>query len=362
MWARRASSSGVRIIGSSSVPNDPAQGDYAEWVTLPWLGDGDFPNALRRILCDRRIDAVFTTHAVVWHKLKELLPKMGIDVHLEGEQHWSSYLTAYREYRTVAELFEREPLEIAASSQCAPPLSRLQMTALVRQFQMTPGQCDYRKLQGLVEAVRRAPEGDIIEVGSLWGRSALALAYLSHQYRTGKLLCVDPWRNQEMLQGVPDIDAVCEELPIEDIFQAFLVNLAPFSGRVNYWRGDSSTAMPIYSKDRGFTTAEFGRTEYQGRIALLHIDGNHALKAVRADIAAWLPFVCAGSWIIFDDYIWPFGDGPQIAADEFCHTFVSGIRTRFVAGGALFVQANTELRTLLEAEPQPSQNFSFGLT
>jgi hypothetical protein len=70
----------------------------------------------------------------------------------------------------------------------------------------------------------------------------------------------------------------------------------------------------------------------------LHIDGNHALAAVRRDVAAWMPCVRAGGWIVFDDYCWPFGDGPKTAADEFLTESHVRVANAFVAGGALFVQ------------------------
>jgi hypothetical protein len=137
------------------------------------------------------------------------------------------------------------------------------------------------------------------------------------------------------------VDAVFGDAPMDDIFEAFRINLAPFAGRANYSRARSSDAAENYSSARYFTTDDFGRTDYSGEIALLHIDGNHALEAVRSDIRAWQRFVRPGGWIVFDDYCWPFGDGPRVAADEFLVESRGRVATAFIADGALFVKLTT---------------------
>jgi cephalosporin hydroxylase len=80
----------------------------------------------------------------------------------------------------------------------------------------------------------------------------------------------------------------------------------------------------------------FGETRYQGRIGLLHIDGNHDYGHVLADTQAWAPFVQPGGWIIFDDYEWDWGDGPRRVADHFMAN--NPIQARFLVAGALFIQ------------------------
>jgi len=70
----------------------------------------------------------------------------------------------------------------------------------------------------------------------------------------------------------------------------------------------------------------------------LHVDGNHALAAVEADTKAWATYVAKGGWIIFDDYRWPYGDGPRIVADNFISDNRSAIAAAFYMGGSMFVQ------------------------
>ena len=56
-------------------------------------------------------------------------------------------------------------------------------------------------------------------------------------------------------------------------------------------------------------TEAFGETRYEGRIGLLHIDGNHDYRHVLDNTQVWAPFVRPGGWIIFDDYESDSGDG-----------------------------------------------------
>ena len=338
-WARHASDAGIRVVGASSLAHDPARANYAEWTLLPWIGDSGFTDALDCCIREHRIDTIFTSHPVIWRTLRE-----AGKVRLEARDPWAADLADYRDYREIAARFQRQPLELAAARGPAPAMPLQQLAALVRQFQLIPGQCDHPKLEALTAIFRWMPKGDIVEIGSLWGRSAVALAFLGRHYGIGSLLCVDPWRTEELRQGIPAVDADSAQAPMDEIFEAFCMNLAPFQGVVNYSRTRSSVAAERYSSERSFTTRDFGSTLYRGEIALLHIDGNHALDAVREDISLWRRFVCAGGWVVFDDYRWPFGNGPKTAADEFSGGLEPDPAAAFVAGGALFLQIATGAR------------------
>lgn len=346
-WAQHASEAGLRVVGASSLTHDPARESYSEWAILPWIGDADFTNDLSRCLNEKQIDAVFTPHPVVWGALRDLLPKLAPKVHLESERPWTAELADYRGHRNIATRFHDQPLGVAGSACLAPPLAIPQLAALIRLFQLTPGECDYQKLEALAAIFRDLPPGDLVEIGSLWGRSAVALAFLARHYRIGNLLCVDPWQTEELRQGIPDVDAAFEGLPMQEVFEAFCMNLAPFNGSVNYSRTRSREAAFTYATEHCFSTEEFGFTSYSGEIALLHIDGNHALDAVRQDVSTWRHWVRPGGWFVFDDYCWAFGDGPRVAADELLRDSGDNLSTAFVAGGALFVR-NGHAHTALE--------------
>ena len=221
----------------------------------------------------------------------------------------------------MAGAFRKRAWQTFRGSKLRLPLSRAHTAGLIRLFEMTPGQCSHTKLEAMISLFRDLPEGDIVEIGTLFGRTALVFAFLASRYRTGKVLCVDSWSSAEL-------------------FQAFTANLAPWSGIVNYIRKPSTVASAIYASGAPVASPEFGTTEYSLGISLLHIDGNHAPDAVRSDLASWGGFLRPDGWIVFDGYRWPFGDGPRRVADEVCRDFEGHWSTAFVAGGALFVRLN----------------------
>ena len=61
--------------------------------------------------------------------------------------------------------------------------------------------CENEKLCDLYEILRLSPPGDIVEIESRWGKSAFILAKLATYYSIGRLLCVDPWSNQHLVQN-----------------------------------------------------------------------------------------------------------------------------------------------------------------
>ena len=167
------------------------------------------------------------------------------------------------------------------------------------------------------------------------------MARLAHCYGLGKLLCVDPWANEHLVQqgGKGMVDSGSAAVDAEEALAVFQMNLLPYNlNHINYLRMPSTDAAQHYLRDRSVTTAEFGATQYSGRIAILHIDGNHAYPSVKADIASWTHLVVDHGWIIIDDYTWPYGDGPQRAADEFLADNQDNVAVSFAMGGALFVR------------------------
>jgi hypothetical protein len=75
-----------------------------------------------------------------------------------------------------------------------------------------------------------------------------------------------------------------------------------------------------------------------GRIALLHIDGNHDAASAEEDVSLWSPLVAPGGWVAIDDYTWRYGDGPKLAGDALLARWGDDVACAYVAGGCLFVQ------------------------
>ena len=242
---------------------------------------------------------------------------------------------------------QKDALKIGAGGPKQHHLSTIAIAALFLHSDVIPGMCDQDKIHGLYETFRFTPPGDVIEIGSWWGKSAFALNWLAKCYKIGKVLCIDPWSDNFVQNDEKGfIDRVDKNL--EDAFNLFQINLLPYSNEnLNYVRLPSTRACKTYRSSRIVKSTIFGETCFSGSISILHIDGNHSYENVRDDIDAWSMLVLPGGWIIIDDYIWPFGRGPQIAGDEYIAKNHEQIEVSFVTGTALFIQLKRETEKMM---------------
>jgi hypothetical protein len=336
-YRERAEAAGRRVVGASSVADDPAQTLYGCWEALPYVNDPGFDAALAAVLKRHAVTEVHTPHFVVWKHLSDSLPRLAPGVRLLGELRPEDHERAYRTLR--ARVAAQAPGPFAELPADRPDLSPVERAGLVRLVGTIPGMCGEDKMHAVIEVMRRAPPGDIVEIGSWWGRSAALFVWLSQRYDLGKVLCVDPWAADAMTQGDALLDSTSHKLDTEEALRMFEINLVPLAGgRLNYIRARSTEGARRYKADPAAETEVFGQTRYAGRIAVLHIDGNHAYDEVARDEAAWTPLVASGGWIIFDDYEWAFGDGPRRVGDAFVAREASRIEAAFTAGPSLFVK------------------------
>jgi cephalosporin hydroxylase len=250
---------------------------------------------------------------------------------------WQSYGNAYQWVADqLAKTFK--------ITECAlPALSAASYAGLYRFYNLIPGQSDNTKLMALTELFRMAPSGDVIEIGALYGKSAFALTWLAKFHHIGTVICVDPWELASIKdQGTQAniLNTAVSNRDWNQVFHGFTANLSVFDN-VNYLRAPSVLAAEAYQqamKIGSIHTEEFDRTPISGKIAILHIDGNHKYEVVKRDIEKWLPFVQEGGWVLLDDYVWAFGDGPKRAGDEFLIENKRKIDVSFVMGDTLFIQ------------------------
>lgn len=327
---------GGRVIGASSLPWNPDADLYDAWAYLPYVHAPEFREALEALILQLGITSIYAPHEVVSGHLVDLLPSLACSVELISA---SPLLAKEREYRALwarAEAISAVPDWFGGG---APRLSGARLAGLLRLVDGVPGMSDNDKITALIEVARHVPAGDIVEIGSWWGRSAALLTLLSRHHGLGSVLCVDPWSAEALPQGVAMLDRASAAMDLDDALAIFQTNLAPIAdGRVNYLRAPSTVAVTRYGPDLVIETETLGRTAYAGRIALLHIDGNHALERVTEDADSWTPYMAAGGWVVFDDYVWAFGDGPQRVGDAYCARLGDRIARSFVMGTALFVQ------------------------
>ena len=336
-FADRAKAMGLTVIGASSLDHDPAMGAYDDWEHLPYISDPGFDRALAEVVRRHAVTAVHTPHYVVWKHLNERLGEIAPGARLTAGQ---SQLDTEKDYQALrARVAAHRPPAFWPAFAPKLPLSNLERAGMVRLVSTVPGMCGEEKMHAVMEMMRHAPAGDIVEIGSWCGRSATLFVLLAHRFELGKMLCVDPWAAEALPQGDDLLDRASADCDCDEALRIFETNLAPIAlGRLNYARSRSDLFAPRYGPGLTVETAAFGKTAYDGHIAVLHIDGNHTLEQAGRDCEQWTPHVVAGGWIIFDDYEWGFGDGPKVVADAFVAANEARIAATFQAGAALFVQ------------------------
>lgn len=335
----RALAEGQNVVGSSSLGHDPARERYPLWVSLPYVGVPGFDELLRKAISDFDIGGIYTPNPVVWDYLNRCMQDAFPGVALVNGSPVENEVAPYHKALAFGCSVRAHPLELDGSSPLRPSISELEIAAIFHHAETIPGMCDHEKIRALCDVFRSAPAGDIVEIGSWWGKSAFVLSRLAKSYGIGNLLCVDPWSNVHLAQN--DERGLLDRVPInaDEALTIFQINLFPYSGgTVNYLRLPSVEASVQYRRSHVVATSVFGETSYSGHIAVLHVDGNHSYESAQSDVASWHELVMTGGWIIIDDYIWPYGDGPQRVGDAFLTEHRDSIEHAFVMGGALFVR------------------------
>jgi hypothetical protein len=345
---------GIRIIGASSVDKplvDPALMD--ELVHLPYISDPGFEDALNSCLDSHGVTHIHTPHPGVWTVLREIQGRQSYPPRFRLCQP-SPYQAIWRDSSASyawADSIVSDPLPqllLGGDNDLKPSLESQEYAWLHKRFMQIPGQCDMDKLRAFVHLARVLPRGDLVEIGSFAGRSAFALAWLADRYHVGNLISIDPWSNQAIeAQGRQaeilnrDMDAI----DFEKIFLVYLSNLSLLKNAA-YIREISIKAIDRYKQAaaRGVLySPRLPEVAVQGRISLLHIDGNHEYSHVRQDIEAWEPLVVSGGWVLLDDYRWAFGDGPKRAGDELLAG--NGFEQAFTLGDTLYLKKGTSCTT-----------------
>ena len=336
--AAHAAMLGLKVIGASSAPGDPAAAGYEVFLQLPHVTQPGFDARLAEAIAAHGVDQVHASHFAVWHHLKAALPHLAPGVRLTLGR---SNFDLQDDYRALLKrVVETAPIPAFEGSPATRPGPNPAETAgYLRAAMAIPGESYEPKLMALMEVARRAPRGDVVEIGCLFGRTAALLAMMNLRYDLGAVLCVDPWSLRSTEQGNEELRAASRDFDWDAFRRIFEVNVAPFAqGRLNYIHALSSEGAKVYPASRQIETQTFGRTVYEGRIGLLHIDGNHEYEHVLADVRDWVPLVKPGGWVVFDDYEWDWGDGPKRVVDAFLETEAARVRLSFVRGGAMFVQ------------------------
>jgi predicted O-methyltransferase YrrM len=128
------------------------------------------------------------------------------------------------------------------------------------------------------------PYSVVVEIGVQFGRSTTVIAEVSKEKRFA-FYAVDSWKEANGDEAYDHVSAQMQK---------------------HFWNFNLISADSIeYSKS------------FQGDIDLIHIDGDHSYKGVKADCEAWLGKVISGGYACFDDYGHPGLEDVQKAVDEY---------------------------------------------
>ena len=344
-FIRTARALGCTLVGASSALAGAGDRDVDRFVHLPFITDPAFDAEFARVVAEHGVTEVYAPHQGVWRRIDALRtqaaepcrfrlcgpsPLLAIQQRFSRHDAWAAAYAAHRHADDATTAVRR-------------PLSLARYAALHRMFLNTPGDSDTAKLAALCDISRRVPPGDLVEVGSLYGRSACALGFLATFHEIGSLVCVDPWKTSVLTDQGADAALIDVELgdarvDSDAIFRTFLGSVAAFD-KVGYLRQTSAEAVAAYraaSRAGALESPELGRIALTGEISLLHIDANHRHDHVRHDVEVWSPWLKPGGWLLLDDYVWAFGDGPRQVGDALLND--PAYDSAFVSGDTLFLR------------------------
>ena len=158
--------------------------------------------------------------------------------------------------------------------------------------------------------------GAIVEIGSAWGRSTVALASGSKRAGRERVYAIDPHTGDDWwLTG-----AGCDPIAFE------AENGVPTAGTDFTSLDGFRTTLRRFDVDDYVTpvvaTSNDAADQLDtGPIRLLFVDGLHSYEGVRDDVRNWVPRVARGGIVVFDDYHNPLPSvGVKQAVDELLTT------------------------------------------
>jgi len=338
-FLKEARRHGRRVIGASSLDCDPCADSFDGWARLPYLQAPDFPKTWVELLGSQAITHVFTAHAPTYHFLSQhpaLLPD-GVTLMAPSPYDLQSDLV-----RGAWDTLSERLAKIDGYAGKPANYSEAFTASLLHLARGMYGECQEEKALALCGVLADAPPGDVVEIGTFFGKSAFLLNRLAANRGIGPVLAVDCWNMHASVQkeSPVEIQSLSTVWDWEIVFKGFLLTTAAIAAGslFNYLRKPSVEAWAVYDSGVPIVSPEFGEMHMLGRLALLHIDGNHDESAVRQDFALWSRRLADGGWIVFDDYTWSHGDGPRKVADEVVTELGARVLRRFVSGGALFLK------------------------
>ena len=330
---------GENIVSASSVLDVESEEELGQLLRLPHVYEADFQFQFLELVQKYKVSSVYAPVAAVYSWPEQFIRKNNVPIRLIGSSPIKREMARFNRLMDKTSRYEQF---IEACADGHNELSRLEMASVFKAANNIYGESNDQKIAAMMAIFSTAPKGDVIEIGSLAGKSAAVLALLARRYRIGHILAVDPWLEKPAIQhNSPDTISgdLMKEWDYETLPQNFTINLLPAGlGILNYLRHESVKGFEAFRKCPEVTSPIFGKVCYQGQASVIHIDGNHDYAQVKQDCDLWLQLMVPGGWLILDDYLWAHGDGPYRVGNALLIERAHDIERSFVCGKALFVK------------------------
>ena len=189
-FADEAHQWGQRVIGASSLDSDPYASRYDVWEKLPFINDAQFFPALKDLVKRQHVDLIFTPHAPSFNLLEAKLHFQIPHVAIRGE---GPYKTQVKQMELALDQAERDLAVIAAFGLEGSSLPVECVAGIMLQMDRLYGQCAREKALAVCAIMPSAAVGDVVEIGSLFGKSTYVFNRLASYCQIGGTLAVDLW-------------------------------------------------------------------------------------------------------------------------------------------------------------------------
>lgn len=337
-FSQEAKRWGHSTFGAASIQHLTSLGNYDKFDYLPFINDSNFFNELTKLTSLYDIDYIFTPHGPTYTLLSDQLHYYLPNVKLFGSGPFAARMNEVDKISLIgSEILVQTSIYGSRNAY----LSSNYIGSIVNQAEKIHGECSREKMCAIFSIIPNSPKGDIIEIGSLFGKSTYLLNRISSKFNIGPMLAIDSWSLNDTIQvdASRNIQKASGNWDWDKVATGFLMNMLSLSvPEFNYLRMTSESAYHHYLQHKQVTSEEFSTTKYSNSISILHIDGNHDEESVLLDFNLWSKHLQDKGWIIFDDYNWPHGDGPRNVADYALNMYGDKVIKKFVAGGAMFMQ------------------------
>lgn len=332
---------GMKVVAATSEWNSDVAQEVGNLITLPYIYDNLFPDCFLDLINLQNIDQVYCPVSSVYIWMNNFIQSRNLTIELLENSPTQKAVQRHNK------LLKKSNLHQTFIDQCsdgASNISILEISSVLRMAADIYGESNEQKISAIMAIFSSVPRGDVVEIGSLAGKSAAVLTLMARRYNIGNILSVDSWQWEAGTQHDSPANVsvhMAEAWDLSVVHEMFKINLFSIGvGVFNYLHNESATAFAIYRDKLCAESSMFGRTKYTGKIALIHIDANHDYVNAKLDCDLWLTMLAPDGWLILDDYLWAHGNGPRRVGDEILIQRADDIDRAFVCGKALFIKFN----------------------